>query len=185
MPSTSSPAKRIEHLREELNRHNHLYYTEARPQISDREYDRLMQELIDLERANPDLVTPDSPTQRVGEEPMESLKSVRHAVPMMSIDNTYNEDEVRAFDERVRKTLGAGEKPIGYVLEPKIDGTSISLRYEDGVLVQAATRGRGNVGDDVTVNARTIKSIPLKLGGGAQHRAPPVPAILEVRGEVY
>src|SRR5688572_32933054 len=106
MPSTSSPAKRIEHLREELNRHNHLYYTEARPQISDREYDRLMQELIDLERANPDLVTPDSPTQRVGEEPMESLKSVRHAVPMMSIDNTYNEDEVRAFDRSEERRVG-------------------------------------------------------------------------------
>src|SRR5204863_1435103 len=137
------------------------YYDEARPEISDREYDRLMQELIDLEKENPELITPESPTQRVGGDVQTELKSVRHAVPMMSIDNTYSEAEIRAFDERVRKGLG-GQQPA-YVLEPKIDGTSINLRYENGKLVLGATRGRGNVGDDVTVNARTIRSIPLRL----------------------
>src|SRR5213594_1049066 len=119
MASTASAEKRIRELREQLDRHNHLYHVEARPQISDREYDRLMAELIDLERDNPELITPDSPTQRVGGDVQTQLKSVRHAVPMMSIDNTYSEDEVRAFDERVRKALGDGEKPA-YVLEPKI-----------------------------------------------------------------
>lgn len=176
-----SNEKRAAKLRDQLNRANHLYYVEARPEISDREYDKLMQELIDLETAHPDLVTPDSPTQRVGGEVQTALKSVRHAVPMMSIDNTYNEAEVRAFDERVRKALG-GDQPR-YVLEPKIDGASVSLRYEDGELVLAATRGRGNVGDDITANARTIKSIPIKLTKDGAPVAPP--AIVEVRGEVY
>src|ERR1044072_5987663 len=106
MPSQSSAGKRIRELRKELDHHNHLYYIDARPEISDREYDKLMQELIDLERENPDLITPDSPSQRVGGDVQTELKPVRHAVPMMSIDNTYNEDEVRAFDERVRKSLG-------------------------------------------------------------------------------
>src|SRR4051812_25210052 len=141
-----------------------------------------MQELIDLEQAHPELVTPDSPTQRVGGDVQTALKPVKHAVPMMSIDNTYNEDEVRAFDERVRKGL-AGEQPA-YVLEPKIDGASVSLRYENGKLVLAATRGRGNVGDDITVNARTIKSIPLTLRADGGKAGKP-PAVLEVRGEVY
>ncbi|MEO6437426.1 MAG: NAD-dependent DNA ligase LigA [Tepidisphaeraceae bacterium] len=161
----AAPEKRIQKLRDELNHHNHLYHVEARPEISDREYDKLQAELIELEREHPDLITPESPTQRVGGDVQRELKPVRHAVPMMSIDNTYNEDEVRAFDERVRKGLGVGEAKITYVLEPKIDGTSISLRYEEGQLVLGATRGRGNVGDDVTVNARTIKSIPLTLKG--------------------
>jgi len=177
----ASVPQRIEKLRRELNHHNHLYHVEARPSISDREYDRLMQELIDLEAANPELATPDSPTQRVGGEVQTALKPVKHAIPMMSIDNTYNEAEVRAFDERVRKALGG--EPFAYVLEPKIDGTSISLRYENGRLVLGATRGRGNVGDDVTVNCRTIKSIPLVLHkDGAPVGPPPV---LEVRGEIY
>ncbi|MCI0361143.1 MAG: NAD-dependent DNA ligase LigA [Planctomycetaceae bacterium] len=175
----SSPAKRIAQLRDEIREHDRRYYLEDRPTISDREYDRLLQELIDLERQHPDLITPDSPTQRVGGDVQTELKPVRHAVPMMSIDNTYSEEEIRAFDERVRKGLG-GEQPA-YVLEPKIDGTSINLRYENGRLVLAATRGRGNVGDDVTVNARTIKAIPLTL-----HKdCAPIPPVLEVRGEVY
>src|SRR5689334_11461943 len=123
--ATKSVQQRVEHLRRELERHNHLYHVEARPEITDREYDRLMQELIDLEREHPELVTEDSPTQRVGGDVQTELKPVKHAVPMMSIDNTYSEAEVRAFDERVRKALdGAVPK---YVLEPKIDGTSISL----------------------------------------------------------
>src|SRR3954467_15674507 len=139
MPNPSVE-KKIASLRNELNRHNHLYFVEARPAISDREYDQLMHELIALEKANPELLTPDSPSQRVGGDVQSALKSVRHAVPMMSIDNTYSEAEVRAFDERVRKTLD-GAKPSD-VLEPKIDGTSVSLRYEQGKLVLAATRGR-------------------------------------------
>ncbi len=195
MPASSAVAKRIKDLRDQLNRHNHLYHVEARPQISDRAYDKLMQELIDLERENPDLITPDSPTKRVGGEVQTELKPVRHAVPMMSIDNTYSQDEVRAFDERVRKALG-GAQP-SYVLEPKIDGASVSLRYENGHLVLAATRGRGNVGDDITVNARTIKSIPLALAAAAPASASPpkkgdagvapapIPRVVEVRGEVY
>ncbi len=172
--------QRIAWLREELHRHNHLYYVEARPVISDREYDQLMQELIELERQHPELITPDSPSQRVGGDVIDALKPVKHAVPMMSIDNTYSEEEVRAFDERVRRGLGEGAN-VRYVLEPKIDGASVSLRYEQGVLVLAATRGRGNVGDDITVNARTIGSIPLRLRPDGH----PIPPILEVRGEVY
>src|SRR5829696_8248511 len=133
-----SPAQRIQKLRDEINHHSALYYQDARPEISDREFDKLLAELIELERANPDLITPDSPTQRVGGDVQTELKPVRHAVPMMSIDNTYNEEEVRAFDERVRKALGG--EPFAYVLEPKIDGTAVSLRYEEGRLVLAATR---------------------------------------------
>lgn len=177
----ASIEQRIKKLRAELDRHNHLYHNLARPQISDREYDRLMQDLIELEAANPELVTPDSPTQRIGGEPIEELKSVKHAEPMMSIENTYSEEELRAFDERVRKGLGG--EAARYVLEPKIDGTAVSLRYEEGLLVLAATRGQGNVGDDITPNAKTIHSIPLRLTqDGAKT---PIPRILEVRGEVY
>ena len=178
---SQSAQKRIQHLRDELNRHNYLYYVESRPEISDREFDRLMQELIELEAAHPEFASPDSPTQRVGGQPLTELKPVRHAVPMMSIDNTYSEAEVRAFDERARKGLGG--EPVAYVLEPKIDGASVSLRYEKGKLVLAATRGRGNVGDDITVNARTIRSVPLVLHKDGASAAPP--DILEVRGEVY
>lgn len=178
---SQSAQKRIEQLRKELNHHNHLYHVLARPEISDREYDKRMQELIDLEAKHPEFASADSPTQRVGGEAQSELKSVRHAVPMMSIDNTYSEAEVRAFDERVRKALD-GEAPA-YVLEPKIDGASVSLRYEEGRLALAATRGRGSVGDDITANARTIHSIPLVLHKDGAKVAPP--GILEVRGEVY
>src|SRR4051812_10742237 len=174
----TSAAKRIAELREEIRFHDRKYYEESRPVITDRDYDRLMQELIDLEKAHPDLITPESPTQRVGGDVQAELKSVRHAVPMMSIDNTYSEEEVRAFDERVRKAVGS-ESPVVYVLEPKIDGASVNLRYENARLTLAATRGRGNMGEDITVNARTIKSIPLALKGSD------MPRIVEVRGEVY
>ena len=136
---SQSAQNRIERLRKELNHHNHLYHVFARPEISDREYDKLMQELIDLEAKHPEFASADSPTQRVGGDAQSELQSVRHAVPMMSIDNTYSEAEVRAFDERVRKALD-GQAPA-YVLEPKIDGASVSLRFEDGRLVLAATRG--------------------------------------------
>jgi len=169
---------RIEHLRKELERHNHLYYVAAKPVISDQEYDRLMRELAMLEAAHPDMVTPDSPTHRVGGRPIEGFKTVPHAVPMLSIDNTYDEQEVRAFDERVCKLL-ADEQPT-YVLEPKVDGNSASLRYERGILVLAATRGDGREGDDITAQAKTIQTIPLRLRGNGAF-----PAVMEVRGEVY
>ncbi len=177
----TSVKERIEKLRDELNHHNYLYYVESKPVISDRDFDRLMQELIDLEKAHPEFASPDSPSQRVGGDVQSELQQVQHAVPMMSIENTYNEEEVRAFDERVRKGLD-GKTPT-YVLEPKIDGASINLRYENGRLVLAATRGKGNIGEDVTVNARTIRAVPLVLR--TEKVKTPPPAILEVRGEVY
>ncbi len=188
---------RLAQLRAEIRRHDQLYYVEAKPAMSDRDYDRLYDELKKLEAEFPNLVTPDSPTQRVGGAPLKEFKSVRHTVPMMSLDNTYNVDELREFDARVRKLL-PGEK-VEYVLEPKIDGVSVSLRYEKGLLAVGATRGDGTTGDDITANIKTIKAIPLTLGapggralpttvGSAQGRARPPgapPSILEVRGEVY
>ena len=168
--------QKIKKLRQELERHNYLYYS-GKPEIDDRQFDAMMRELIDLETAHPEFLTPDSPSQRVGAEPIEGFKTVEHAVPMMSIDNTYDEAEVRAFDARVRKGLGDGK--ISYVIEPKVDGVAASLRFERGQLVLAATRGDGRWGDDITVNARTIQSIPLRLGGKD------VPDILEVRGEIF
>jgi len=170
--------KQIEQLRADIRRHDRLYYVLNRPEISDREYDRLFAELKSLEAENPQLVTPQSPTQRVPGEPLTGFTTVRHAVAMLSIDNTYNADELRAFDERVAK--GLGSRDYDYVVELKIDGVAINLRYEGGVLARAATRGDGRVGDDVTANVRTIKSVPLEL-----FTAPNVPDVLEVRGEVY
>jgi len=170
--------KQIEQLRADIRRHDRLYYVLNRPEISDREYDRLFAELKSLEAENPQLVTPQSPTQRVSGEPLTGFTTVRHAVAMLSIDNTYNADELRAFDERVAK--GLGSRDYDYVVELKIDGVAINLRYEGGVLARAATRGDGRVGDDVTANVRTIKSVPLEL-----FTAPNVPDVLEVRGEVY
>jgi DNA ligase (NAD+) len=170
--------KQIERLRKEIRRHDYLYYVLNQPKISDRQYDKLFAELKELEAANPQFVTADSPTQRVSDRPLEGFATVRHAVPMLSMDNTYNADELRAFDERVAKQLG--NKDYDYIIELKIDGLAISLRYEEEVLVTAATRGNGEVGDDVTANVRTIRAVPLVLLGGGK-----VPALLEVRGEVY
>ncbi len=172
--------KRIAELREEINRHNILYYVEASPEISDRDYDALMEELERLEADYPDLVTPDSPTQRVGGEPLEEFSGVRHAVPMMSLANTYNKDELVEFDGRVRRLLGHDR--YTYLLEPKIDGVAVSLRYEDGHLVLGCTRGDGRTGDDITENLKTIPTIPLRLKTPGDRAAPPV---LEVRGEIY
>jgi DNA ligase (NAD+) len=160
----------------EIERHNELYYQEAMPEISDFEYDALMHEIIEIEKQYPGLVTPESPTQRVGGKPLEGFKTVEHEVPMLSIDNTYNEGELREFDERVRRGLG-GDRP-GYVVELKIDGVAMSLRYERGFYKRAATRGDGYRGDDVTANVKTIRALPPHL------RDQP-PAVLEVRGEVY
>jgi DNA ligase (NAD+) len=174
MPSAIE--QKIEKLRQELERHNYLYY-QGKPQISDREFDAMMRELIELEKAHPELLTPDSPSQRVGGQPIEGFKTVEHSVPMMSIDNTYDEAEVRAFDARIRK--GLGDESIAYVVEPKVDGVAASVRFEKGAMVLAATRGDGRRGDDITVNARTIQSIPLRLHGED------VPRILEIRGEIY
>jgi DNA ligase (NAD+) len=171
--------KRIEKLRAEVRRHDYLYYVLNQPQISDQQYDKLFTELKALEQQHPELITPDSPTQRVSERPLEGFATVRHAVPMLSIDHTYSAEELRAFDERVAK--GLGSRDYDYVVELKIDGVASSLRYERGVLVTGATRGDGRVGDDITANVRTIRAIPLALLGDKTK----IPDVLEVRGEVY
>ncbi len=173
----SQARQRIEQLRAEIRRHDYLYFVRNEPEISDREYDRLMRELRELEQQFPHLITPDSPTQRVGEQPIEGFEHVRHSVPMLSIDNTYSLAELREFDARVRKALGA--TPYSYVVDPKIDGVAVSLRYENGALVLGATRGDGVTGDDITANIRAIRSVPLRLLGDD------VPAVVEIRGEVF
>lgn len=173
----SSIRQRIDELRRLIDRHNYLYYVEARPEISDREFDRLLDELKKLEEAHPELVTPDSPTQRVGGQPIEGFATVRHREPMLSIDNTYNAGELREFDRRVKKLLESAA--VTYVVELKIDGVAISLTYEDGQLSVGATRGDGEQGDDVTHNLKTIRELPLHL-----HADKP-PPLFEARGEVY
>ena len=174
---TTNPAKHVEQLRNEIRRHDYLYYVKAAPEISDRQYDHLLGKLSQLEADHPEMVTPDSPTQRVGGQPIESFTQIRHALPMLSIDNTYNEAQLREFDQRVAKGLADAHRQ--YVIDLKIDGVAIALRYEQGLLVQAATRGDGRTGDDVTANARTIAALPGKLLGRGW------PDLLEVRGEVY
>ena len=171
--------KRIEKLREEIRKHDYYYYVLNQPIISDAEYDRLFRELQELEEKYPQFITPDSPTQRVGAPPAEEFRPVRHAVPMLSLQNCFTEEEFLDWDRRVRRLLG-GEKPV-YVCEPKLDGLSVELVYEDGVFTVGSTRGDGYVGEDVTRNLRTIRQLPLKLlpAGGT------VPRLIEVRGEVY
>ena len=171
------PARRVDELRQEIRRHEELYYVQAAPEISDASFDALMNELKALEAAHPELLTPDSPTQRVGGRPAEGFASVEHIQPMLSLDNAYDEADLRAFDERVRKGLALDVSPT-YVAELKIDGLSIALTYEDGRLVRGATRGDGVRGEEVTQNVRTVRAIPLKLRGGPKGR-------IEVRGEVY
>jgi DNA ligase (NAD+) len=168
--------RRHAELAAELREHDRRYYVEARPVISDHAYDRLMRELLDLEAAHPELLTEDSPSRRVGGAPIEGFAPVRHATPMLSLENTYSADEVRAFVTRAQK-LAPSEK-FEWLVEPKIDGVAISLEYVDGVFVRGATRGDGVTGDDVTANLRTIRTLPLRLAEGAPRR-------LEVRGEVY
>ncbi|HEY5653607.1 MAG TPA: NAD-dependent DNA ligase LigA [Pontiella sp.] len=177
MTDTSQPKQRIEQLRTEIERHNHLYYIDASPEITDREYDYLLKELERLEIQFPEYQTFTSPTQRVGGAPLDHFDSVRHTVPMMSLSNTYSKEELVEFDRRIRKLIP--EEDFSYMLEPKIDGVAISLRYENGELVRAVTRGDGSTGDDVTANIRTIKSIPLRLSDMIP------PSVLEVRGEIY
>jgi DNA ligase (NAD+) len=172
-------ARKIEKLREEIRRHEELYYVHDSPEISDREYDKLLEQLQKLEQDHPDLVTPDSPTQRVGGRPAEGFIKVVHSRQMMSLDNSYNIDELRAFDERCRR-LAEG-RPLDYVTELKIDGLSLSLQYADGLLVRGVTRGDSRTGEDVTQNARTIRSVPLRL----KSKGKPIDSNIEVRGEVF
>ncbi len=173
----SIASKRAAELRQQINHHNYQYYVEAKPEISDRDYDFLLKELETLEAAHPELRTPDSPTQRVGGQTLEGFATVRHRVPMLSIANTYNANELREFDARIRKLLG--NAPVRYVVELKIDGVATSLTYEDGVFTVGATRGDGEKGDDVTANLRTVGGIPLRL------RTDRPPQLFEARGEVY
>ena len=172
------PADRIRELREAIRHHEERYYIHDDPEISDEEFDRLLHELERLEADHPDLVTPDSPTQRVAGRPVEGFPTVEHLVPMLSLDNAYNREELIAFDERVRKGAGLGSEPVGYVAEMKIDGLSLALTFESGLLLRGATRGDGSRGEDVTANVRAIRAIPLALRGGPSER-------IEVRGEVY
>ena len=172
------PTVRLKELREAIRHHEERYYIHNDPEVSDEEFDRLLHELERLEAEHPDLVTPDSPTQRVAGRPIEGFQTVEHLVPMLSLDNAYNEDELRAFDERVRRASGAADAPVAYVAELKIDGLSIALTYEDGRLVRGATRGDGSRGEDVTPNVRTIRAIPLSLRDGPNGR-------VEIRGEAY
>ena len=176
MARTPSPKKRIEVLRETIRTHNDLYYGQDSPEISDAEYDTLVRELRALEAEHPELVDADSPSEIVGAAAITTFDPVVHAVPMTSLDNAMDEDELRAWGDRVAK--GLGDQPVRYVCELKIDGLAISIRYENGVMVQAATRGDGKVGEDVTANVATISSLPKKLSKGA-------PSVIEVRGEIY
>jgi DNA ligase (NAD+) len=203
---SSDPASEITRLREEIRRHDRKYYVEAAPEISDREYDRLIERLKTLEAERPELVTSDSPTQRIGDQPVEGLEPFEHRVPMLSIDNTYSLDELKKYGERVAKLLPGEE--VQWVVELKVDGVAVSLIYEDGLLTHGVTRGNGRVGDDITHNVRTIKDIPLRLSSQgplslgdsqgplslrerARVRAAgkkdidDVPPLLEVRGEIY
>lgn len=175
--SQNKKITRVEKLREIINQHNYQYYVLNNPSVPDAEYDRLMQELLSLEKENPELVTKDSPTQRVGAKPLDSFTEVKHATPMLSLNNAFDEKEMASFDRRVRETLGLDQ--VKYVGETKLDGLAVSLLYEDGILTQAATRGDGMTGEDVTQNARTIREIPLSL------RSDIIPKRIEVRGEIY
>lgn len=183
MSSPVSPVERMAWLRHEIERHNQAYYQHDAPIITDSEFDALFRELQTLETTHPELLTPDSPTQRVGTRPLSAFGSVTHRVPMLSLANAFDDEEVAAFDRRVTDLLRAAGRlgasgGVEYFCELKLDGLAMSLRYESGVLVQAATRGDGQAGEDVTANVRTIRSIPLKLNAGA-------PEVLEVRGEVF
>src|SRR6478752_619505 len=168
--------KNIARLREEIRKHDRLYYQDTAPVISDREYDRLYKQLVDLETQFPDLLTPDSPTQRVGGKPLQAFAQVQHRAPMLSLDNTYSEEEVVNFYKRITRLLPDEKIPV--VIEPKVDGVAVSVMYEKGRLKYAATRGDGVVGDDITQNIKTIRSVPHQLRGD-------VPDIFEVRGEAY
>jgi DNA ligase (NAD+) len=173
--------QKIEGLREKVRYHEHLYYVLDNPEISDTEFDKLMQQLQQLEAEHPTLITPDSPTQRVGGKPREGFVKVRHSSPMLSLDNTYNEEELRAWERRVHELTG--RKDVDYVCELKLDGMSLSLGYDDGQLARGITRGDGTVGEDVTLNVRTVRSVPLSIPKEKLKKAG-IPADFEVRGEL-
>lgn len=177
MDAPATVRRRIEEIRDQIDHHNYRYYALDDPQISDAEYDRVFRELQELEAQYPDLITADSPTQRVGTKPLTEFGQARHLVPMLSLDNAFSDDELVDFDRRVRKRLGVEQ--VDYVAEPKLDGVAVSLLYKDGKLDRAATRGDGVTGEDVTANARTIAAVPLRLVGAK------FPTRLEVRAEVY
>lgn len=179
MAASKSAKQEIEKLRDKIRRHEELYYVQDSPEISDIEYDQLIENLQTLEEANPELITPDSPTQRVGGRPADGFPEVAHKRPMLSLDNSYNIDELRAFDERCQRL--ADGRQIEYVAELKIDGLSIALHYEKGVLARGVTRGDGRIGEEVTQNARTIRAVPLRLKSAARV----ISTDLEVRGEVF
>lgn len=179
-PEADTQAVRAAELKAQIEHHNRCYYEQDRPEISDAEYDSLFRELQQLEQQRPDLQSPDSPTQRVGGAPLERFTQVRHSLPMLSLENALDEMAIREFEQRTRSFLGASDQQaIVYLCEPKMDGLAVELVYRDGLLVLASTRGDGEVGEEVTANIRTIRNLPLRLGGGG------VPALLEVRGEVY
>lgn len=179
MTLISAARARAAQLRAEIESHNRLYYQQDAPVIADSEYDRLLRELQQLEADYPELATPDSPTQRVGAAPAEAFSEVRHQVPMLSLDNAFSDDDIEAFDRRIRERLALTGDRVAYVAEPKLDGLAVSLTYHEGELQRAATRGDGQVGEDVTANIRTIRMIPLRLTGRGW------PASMEVRGEVF
>jgi DNA ligase (NAD+) len=181
MTASAATRKEVESLRSQIRHHNHLYHVLDDPEVPDAEYDRLVRQLTALEKEYPELITPDSPTQRVGAEPIKAFGTIRHVVPMLSLDNAFSEDELRDFHRRVTERLGIEDAAhgLGYSAEPKLDGAAVSLLYQKGDLVRAATRGDGTTGEDITHNIRTINSVPLKLLGNGY------PVILEVRGEVF
>src|SRR6202049_185283 len=182
MPAaTKDLGGKIESLREKIRHHEYLYYVLDHPEISDGEFDKLMQQLKDLEAEHPGLVTADSPTQRVGGTPREGFVKVAHSSPMLSLDNTYNEDELRAWERRVHELTG--RKDVDYVCELKLDGMSLALIYEDGKLVRGITRGDGTIGEDVTLNVRTVRSVPLSISREKLTNAG-LPADFEIRGEL-
>lgn len=178
MTNSTSPDQRAAELRDQLHLYSHQYYVLDQPLVPDAEYDRLFRELQSIEAEHPELRSPDSPTQRVGGEPLSAFKTVRHEIPMLSLDNAFSEDELRDFDRRVRSRL-ADDQSFHYACEPKLDGIAASLLYVDGILVRGATRGDGQQGEDITENVRTVASVPLKLRGAGW------PDELEVRGEIY
>src|SRR5271169_2191426 len=161
MPSSKDARQKIVALRDKIRYHEHRYYVLDDPEVSDAEFDRLVNELKALEAEHPELVTPDSPTQRVGGKPREGFVKVPHSSPMLSLDNTYNEDELRAWEHRVHEL--SGRTDVDYVCELKLDGMSLALIYEDGKLVRGITRGDGSIGEDVTLNVRTVRSVPLSI----------------------
>jgi len=181
-PDASTEALRINELRDLLNRHNYLYYVLDKPEIEDAAYDRLYRELVNLEAAHPALITPDSPTQRVGDQPLKEFQQVEHPVRLYSLDNVFDEAELASWEKRVERVLDRDETSIDYVAELKIDGLAVSLLYEHGHLVRGATRGNGVMGEDITQNLKTILSIPLKIPVEGNI---PAPARMEVRGEVF